>query len=174
MIEALSSTIRTIQASEWTLPPDKIKPKWIAIRSVRSWKKASLNIANDSIRANKLAIRISDRVNYLVSQKKSVTIKIRLDDDQALGEVLEKSGLLSLFETRKFNNIRTRKKKYFGTVELKMIPGSGDYQPTVEALKATFNEDLVVQFSANAYPCKSSEFRLQPASVVSIKYLSGV
>lgn len=171
MIETISRSIRAIRPSEWTLLPDKIKPKWIAIRSVRSWKNASLNIANDPAKANKLARRISDRVNYLVSQRKSVTIKVRLDDDQALGEVLEKGGLLTLFETRKFNSARTRKNKYFGIVELKMTPGSGDYQPTVEALKATFNEDLVVQFSANAYPCKSSEFRLQPASVVSIKYL---
>lgn len=171
MIEALIPTTGTVRPSEWTILPDKIKPKWIAIRSVRSWKKASLNTANDPIKANKLARRISDRVDYLFSQRKRIIIKVKLDDDQALGEVLEKGGLLSLFETRKFNNVKKRKRKYYGIVELKMSPGSGDYQPMVEALKATFDEDLVVQFSTNAYPCQSSEFRLQPASVVSIKYL---
>lgn len=166
MLETLTPTIKAFRTSEWTLLKDKIKPKWTAIRTVRSWKKASLN--NDSITANREAIRISNRVNFLVSQKKSVTIKIRLDDDQELGGLLKARGLLTLFEVRKFE----KKGKYFGTVELKMIPGSGDYQPMIEALKATFDQDLVVQFSANAYPCQSMEFRLQPASVVSIKYLN--
>lgn len=166
MNEALAPTKRTTQTFEWTVSPDNVKPQWRAIRSVRSWKITAL-VDHDPIKANKKATRISDRVNHLVFQRKSISIKIRLDDDQELGNTLKENGLLTLFEIRKFE----KKGKYFGTVELKMIPGSGDYQPMIEALKPTSSENLVVQFSANAYPCKSFEFQLQPASVVSIKYL---
>jgi len=162
-IETLSR-LKTAKLPDFFLAPEQ--PKWKQVKFFRTWKNSCKNIQENPRLANIMANKVSEEVDKLIRERNVITIRLSLDNNQNLGEKLNKAGLLTWFQKIKFEKAR----RYFGTIDLTITPGTGDYIPRVESLKVTPNEDLVAQFSTNAYPCQSSEIYLASSSVRSIRY----